>query len=644
MTAGHAPPYVRVGVQESALISFEDAVQQWSRGRRGSPALGSWDRGVYLDTATRLVEQCSAYQRADGMLRDPWAGTAGREGEPGSPAWMVLHSYAGTARYVGAIARLVLAGRCGDLIESGMRAMDASARLLWEGREQNRPAAEFEAIELVDGLRAFERFAGPGRALQWRHWLSDLDPERCYGDVFSQRPEPRNANTFALASEQARIAARLTASADFLDRYLDYQRQWFVASGMYREVGEPMVYDLTVRKNLVLMRSKGYVGGHALWMEEMLERGGLVSLFTQSATGQAPFGGRSSQYLFVEATLACVFEYEARRYAARGELTKAGAFVRGARLALESAVPWLALEPPRHIRNAFPPEAAHGTDSYGLYTVYAPLAATLFAQAWHLADAAIPEGTCPAETGEAVFSLDPVFHKVFASRDGWSLEIDTVADPDYDATGIGLLLRRGLPVPLALCAPLPAKPKYASAVVPSGLPAAIGPCWKGADGLWRSLASCGAREVLGWDVSAERRAAGLDVKLVWNLAPPGARSVHLCVSLEDARVRVRATVSGGDVSAVAFQVPVMESDGGSTASIVARDGVVECLIRGARLRASCAGAEQGWEPGRGVNRNGVYRVARWQTSGNVMECLLTLDSHTASGAETRGRIGGAPLR
>ena len=616
------------------MISLEDAVQKWFRGRRGPTTLGSWDRGAYLDAATRLVEQCATCQRPDGTIREP-GDSDGAEGEPGSSTWMVLHSYAGTARYAGAIARLVLAGRCGDLIESGMRAMDASARLLWEGRERHRPAAEFEMIELVEGLRAFERFASPERAVRWRHWLRDLDPELCYGDVFSERPEPRNGNTFALASEQARVAARLTSSTVFLDRYLDYQRQWFVGSGMYRDPGEPMVYDLTVRKNLVLMRSTGYVGGQALWIEEMLERGGLMSLFTQSAAGQAPFGGRSSQYLFVEATLACVLEYEARRYAARGDLAKAGAFVRGAKLALESAVPWLAMEPPRHIRNAFRPDSAHGIDSYGLYTVYASLAATLFAEAWHLSDAAIPEGACPAESGEAAFSLDPAFHKVFASREGWSVEIDTVGDPDYDATGIGLLQRRCLASPLALCAPLPARPKYRSAVEPSGSPAAIGPCWKGADGLWRSLASCGAREVTGWDVSADRRAAGLDVEVVWNLALPGAVAVVTRISLEDAGVRVRATVKGAGVSGIAFQVPIMESDGASTASIVAREGVVECRLRGARLVASCPGAAQGWEKGRGVNRNGVFRVARWQSSGNAIECILTLDSGgTSQGSST----------
>jgi hypothetical protein len=608
------------------LISLEDAVKKWFRGQRAPGTLDSWDRGAYLDAATRLVSRLSRCQLEDGTLRDPWAKPEGPEPERGSPAWMTAHSYAGTARYVGAVARLLLAGRGREHVDGAMRAMDASARILWEGREQHRPAAEFEVLELVDGFRAFERFAGEARARQWRHWLEELDAERCYGDVFSERKEPRNANTFALASEQARIAARVGGSPVFVDRYLEYQRQWFAPSGMYRDPGMPMAYDLTVRKNLVLLRSRGYVGAHALWVEEMLELGGMASLFTQSATGQAPFGGRSSQYLFVEATLACVLEYEARRYAARGDYAKAGAFVRGAHLALESAAPWLAMDPPRHIRNGFPPESSHGIDPYGSYTVYASLAASLFSQAWHLADAAIPEGACPAESGEAAFSLDSSFHKVFASRRGWSLEIDAAADPEYDATGIGLVLRREIPYSLPLCGSAPGKAAYASAVEPSGVAAAIGPCWKDSEGVWRSLATCGAKEIRGWDVSAGRREAGLDVYLVWRVATAGTPLVTLRVALEDAVVRVRAIVSGEGVSAIAFQVPVIESDGATSAAIRAGGGVIECVMGGSRLRASCLGATLSWESVRVVNRNGVYRVARWEATGNAIECRLALDA------------------
>lgn len=597
-------------------------------------------RSGYLDAADRLARACAGFLGDDGLLHDP---TVSEDRDPAaarfSPGWMARHSYAGTARFVGAVARLAMAGRGGDLLSAGMRALETSARTLWEGRRDHRPGAEFEMIELVDGYRAFAPLAAADRAAAWRRWLSDVDAEQCYGDVFSVRDEPRNGNTFAIASEQARLAAGLGGSPEFVDRYLAYQRRWFDAAGMYRDPGEPMTYDLTVRKNLALLMHRGYRGPHAPWIDEALERGGRFSLASQSAAGAAPFGGRSSQYLFVEATLACVLEHEARRWAARGDASLAKAFARGARRALDSALPWLAMDPPRHIRNGFDPSSRHGIDSYGQFTVYGPLAATLFAEAWHLAD----HGIGGAEDGEdagrdraraeaaeeptTVFAPAREFRKVFARCRGWSLEAEMAADPGYDATGIGQLHRQGVPLPLALAGSCPGRPKFFSAVEPTAGPAAIGPAWKTGGGAWRTLAASTAADVASWDLEVHRAdAEAAEFTLVWRIADGGPARLTERVLMDGETVRVTACVDADGIEAIGFVVPVLETDGGDAARVEVADGEVSCRARGALFRASCPGATFAWEPGRAVNRNGVYRLARWEAGGRSIACVLRLDS------------------
>lgn len=595
-------------------------------------------RSGYLDAAERLARACAGFLGDDGMLHDPAEREDGGDAaERFSPRWMARHSYAGTARFVGAVARLAMAGRADDLAEAGMRALEASARTLWEGRRDHRPGAEFEMIELVDGYRAFARRADPRRAASWRRWLSDVDAQSCYGDVFSVREEPRNGNTFAVASEQARLDAGLGGSAAFVDRYLAYQRRWFDGSGMYRDPGEPMTYDLTVRKNLALLMRRGYRGPHAAWIDEALERGGRFSLASQSAAGVAPFGGRSSQYLFVEATLACVLEYEARRHAARGDAALAAVFARGARRALASTLPWLAMDPPRHIRNGFDPSSRHGIDSYGQFTVYGPLAATLFAEAWRLADHGIAsgdesgdgssDGAAPDSATERtlVFAPGREFRKVFARFREWSLEAEMAADPGYDATGIGQLHRSGVPLPLALTGSCPGSPKFFSAVEPTAGPAAIGPAWRAGGRAWRTLAAGTATDIAAWDLDVHRAdAGGAEFTLAWRLADGGPGRVTERIRMDGESVRVTASVEADRLEAVGFVVPVLDTDGGAPARIEVEDGTVSCRFGGAVFGAACPGASFAWEPGRAVNRNGVYRLARWESSGRSITCVLRL--------------------
>lgn len=68
-------------------------------------------RDLYLHLAENVVRQAGAWQFDDGTIGDP-------HNAPG------VESVTATARYCAAIGHLVAAGRCGDLLESGARAMD----------------------------------------------------------------------------------------------------------------------------------------------------------------------------------------------------------------------------------------------------------------------------------------------------------------------------------------------------------------------------------------------------------------------------------------------------------------------------------------------------------------------------------------
>ena len=160
-------------------------------------------------------------------------------------------------------------------------------------------------------------------------------------------------------------------------------------------------------------------------------------------------------------------------------------------------------------------------------------------------------------------------------------------------------------------------------------PAAIGPAWRTAEGGWRTLASCIAADVAGWDWEAHRAEGGIvDFTLAWRLGGTGVGAIRVLerIVIDGDTVRVTATVEGDGIDTVAFLVPMIETDGGVPADLVVdADGTASCRTGGGVFRARCPGATLAWEPGRAVNRNGVYRVARWVAAGTSIACELRLD-------------------
>jgi hypothetical protein len=321
---------------------------------------------------------------------------------------------------------------------------------------------------------------------------------------------------------------------------------------------------------------------------------------------------------------ACICEYEARRYAKLDRSHLAGAFKRTARMAAAATRRWLNERPFRHIKNGFPPETTHGIDG-GHYSVYALLAANLFGVAYHMADETIPEAPAPVEVGGTAIELPGDFHKVFATCGGYHLEIDTRADLNYDATGLGRVHRTGVPSELGPSAPITSRPRYKVSVPPFSRPVAIGPAWQGRDGTWHALAGCSEeiRQVAVEVHFETEREVGFQVAYRGDL--PGGVEVVERYRITSEGVEIEDEVRG-DVRAIRVHLPLLATDGLRRSEIVSGEGRFEVRYAGSRYEASSSdeGVASGIEEGEAPNRNGIYRIGWLERKGERIRCRIRL--------------------
>lgn len=375
------------------------------------------NRELYLDLAEKIIRTSAEWQNEEGMIIDPY---------------MQAEANSGSARFVGGLGQLIRAGRCLDMIDVCVRSYEHCL-----GRLNEVPTCpEFWIKELMWGYDALRYRIEKDRLERWNRIWKSHRAEESYGCV--ARNLKNNFLIFAATGEFFKKQYGFHANNDFIDSSLETLSYDFTEYGMYRDPNDPMAYDLVVRQQMDLMLTGGYQGRQLKVVEEICRRGGLTSLLYQSITGQTPFGGRSNQYHWVEGHFACMCESQAIYYQKLGRPALAGAFKRAARRAALATSAWtLQMEPYRHLKQGFHPELMHGIDSYGNIGVYGLLAASLFGTAYHLADETINETVTPAEIGGYAFDLWPAFHKVFATGNGYHLEIDTKADHHYDSTGLG---------------------------------------------------------------------------------------------------------------------------------------------------------------------------------------------------------------
>ncbi len=574
-------------------------------------------REAYLDEAEALVRRAARWQDDEGRILDPWHGA---------------EDCYDTGRFVGALGGLVGAGRCLDLLanlDAGVRRLARFYRWQMTGSGPSL-AAEFFSKEIGWALwHGRDRLAADTVAFA-EETLAEADPDTVYVDTLGHHDAGQlfNFNTFSLAGEQLLRALGLRSGGDYVERHLPHHMPRFTEAGLYCDADAAVVYDWVPRVNLSTMLWAGYDGPMARQVGEVLRRGALTQLLLHNPHGLGWFGGRSNQYQFNEMQLAVICEYEAGRWAEEDPVL-AGMFRRAARLALKGILPWLRLDPPRHMKNAFHPAVGWGFDSYGSYAVYLMLAASLMTFAYHFAEAEIEERPLPAEVMTYAVDLGPRFRKAFAHRAGVSLQWDLRGAGGYDATGLGRVLWGEAPLELGLLAPLPGRPSY---LLPSWLrpegeevgrgvqalkPAAVSCAWKETeDGPWVRLAEL---QPEGYEFAWEDEGEKLRARVTWQGDEGRVEGIF---AVSDAGLEVVWRVPGA--WRVRQEWPLLVTDGRSdcepaadeqAGALVLRLGEWELRVQGQE------GARAALEEGVAANRNGLYRLGTLAAEGDSVRAV-----------------------
>ena len=485
----------------------------------------------------------------------------------------------------------------------------------------------FAVRDLMLAYRIAQDCLPPERLTPWRDALSDP----ALRDGYTSGPKTDNRNVYIMGAEQLRHCCGLTDAADFISRCWERQRTHFSDDGMYLDNYDttprynPVLYDLTTRVQLQFVLWGGYEGAGLSQMRSVLQKGGLWTLFSQSATGQLPSGGRSNQYLFNEALICANCEFEAAHYHASGNRELAGAFRRAAELAMDAIPYWLGMG--KHLRNCYA-DAGIGTEGYGYYDKYMVTLSSMLAAAWLFTDDRVPVSIAPAETGGYAVSETQHFHLAIANAGGYSIEVHPDADPHYDAPGLARIQHAGMIHALLPVCSFPADPSYRRD--PRGLPApcAMGPGFIGRDGTPFFLAErygLHAR-VLCTHSSPDKTA----VTVQYRDAHPESGAVLLeeQYTLTPDGVTVTVTAPHTRPGSLYYALPVLESDGdlpgAAHPTVTQAPGAVTVRCAESLCRVCWNGDTPPEMKGLYANRNGLYRLLLLHTKDPSLSVHFTM--------------------
>ena len=520
-----------------------------------------------------------------------------------------------TARYIGALGALMQQGRCLDLAESCRKAMEP---VLSDLATVATNHGEFLDKESMMAYIALKDKIDPETRLRWENIYSSYDPETTYGRTRTNLPDleaRQNYLTFALAWEAIKKHFDLADNREFVYTYLEEQLARFDQLGMYRDPKSPIVYDITPRMNLGLAEYyTTYEEPYGSRLRDLLRSGAMCGLLYQSSCGEMPFGGRSNQQNFVEASFAIICELEARHWKAAGDMLMAGVFRRAAARAVNSIESYLITEPVFFNKNRFPSETQYGRQrNYGFYGAYTLLIASQLALASLVADESIPfAGTTPAESGAFVWSTTDIFHKIFASVNGSHIEIELLHGPHFDAVGWGRWHVNGIPPELTFSTPVPNNQSFISVLPPVGsLTFGAGTQEEGFTSNLpvTDLANCNIRDI---KVTADM----VELVIDWPFAA-GTVSEKISLSADSATVEA-VNHSGNPVS---YRVPMLLTNGESWGVISQREDGFEVSYKNCKfvITSDSAPMQEKWI---GSSRNGLYVPARFDSATNTVKVKL----------------------
>ncbi|MDA0748954.1 MAG: hypothetical protein O2954_20745, partial [bacterium] len=561
-------------------------------------------RDTYLDIAERIIRAAVPWQDSTGTVIDPYRGE---------------ETNSCTARFVGSLGLLISAGLCTDLVDACVNGYEACLLRL----DEVRTSPEFWTKELMYAHQALKGKIPDAQIERWETTWKNHDARACYNCTVNNRIV--NSVVFALAGEFFKTKHDLASNPALVDELLATQRPLFTAHGLYRDPNDPMTYDMVVRQQLDLIRSYGYSGTNLDWLTETSRRGALTTLLYQSSIGQAPFGGRSNQFHFVEAHIACMCESQARFYKAAGDLLMAGIFKRAGHRAIALTLPWIMdMEPYRHTKQGFDPSLEHGVDSGGYYSIYGILMASLCGTAYHLADESIQERLTPAEHGGYAFDLYPAFHKVFATCPPYHVEIDTQADLKKDATGLGRFHRINVWPETALSGSIAAAAEYTYGVDKPVQNLAIGPAWTDTAGTEHRLAGLSEQieSVSLNPLSETPQKVAFEITYRGNLGG--------CTQITETYVLTSDGLTytvhlGPEPATSCILLPILTTDGQEEAQVNLHPHGLDLTYRNAiyRIRPEKNPAAQFRDDPPAANRNAFYRTFEIQSNQVHLELLGT---------------------
>ena len=562
-------------------------------------------KAPYLELAEKIVRAAVSWQdESSGRIIDPYEH---RE----TPT--------ATARYIGALGALLQQGRCNDLADSCIKAMTPVLEDLYYVRTNH---GEFLVKEAMMAYMALKDSVRPELRREWEHYFTDYDPEKAYGRTRSTTPdiaERQNYLTFSLAGEALKKHHRLADNQAFVHEYLAEQLEKFDAWGMYCDPHCPIVYDITPRMNLEIAEHFApYCEPYASMLRKKLWNGAMCMLLYQSPTGEMPFGGRSNQQNFIEASFAIICELEARRCRDNGDMLLAGVFRRAAARAVHCIEKYLQDQPINFNKNRFPPSVQHGRQrSYGYYGAYSLLIASQLALASLFADDAIPfANSTPAETGTYFWRTSDDFHKLFACVQGNHIEVELMPDINYDALGWGRWHVMGAPTELALSCPVTAHPSFLTITPPSEA-LAFGPGTP--DGFVAGMSIETPDECKVHSISVCDSAVEFSVD--W---PCFGAHITETLRLTPGSVSVKAVNHSTDV--IYYRVPMILTDGESWGTVETLDNGFALSYKGCSFIATCddSEVEKVQEKWISANRNALYRPISFKAKSRNIKLVFRI--------------------
>lgn len=371
----------------------------------------------------------------------------------------------GFPRLTANIGILVAHGRKQELKDDFIKMMDLCCSEIPTARKRNgrRVGNEFSVKEIVSCLMEIEKSKTFDKSVtdRWREKLSKINPYLTYSLIASFPPFPmHNWAAFGAVSEQLRKYAGISDESFFIENQVASQIDAFDENGMYRDPKCPLLYDFVARLDLAAVLHYGFDDEGADRLREELIKSADITLHMQSVTGEVPFGGRSNQFLHNEALYAALCEFYAVFFKNLGDIQKAGMFKRAAGISTDRFFSNLGENPKSHIKNFYPTDSMYGCEEYAYYDKYMITAASQLYVAYSMADDTIRELPCPSESENYICETSADFHQTMMKFSDYFVQIDTSANAQYDASGIGRIHRKGAPSAICLSVPFSKNPKY----------------------------------------------------------------------------------------------------------------------------------------------------------------------------------------